>query len=270
MADKSAWLITIGDGADALAQLVAAELRRYGLTAKGQRWPLGEKQAWLASALEAADANTGIVVIISSAELFHSPVIQRSLSLFRLHLQTRLNRNIDGFVVLFGEDDANTVKTDDSPSNSFSFLKDWQLVSNEKWAAKAVARLHAPSKSSLPYQFRIYAEERLGVWLEIHPHGEGLTPGFLLGVSGNDAKILFHAVGEAGRLPERSVNEYEMKGIKFDSAGHAFEAWGLQNSLTKDQSYFVKIEGEPNVIALGTLPNGELSEVDLIYLIENS
>jgi hypothetical protein len=262
MAERCAWLIGVGN-VDAAAQLAAAQLRAYGLNLKGQKWPVGEKQAWLASAQEAAGAGAGLILIVASPEDYQKPALRRELTLFRLFLQTLVKSSVDGLVILTDPAKAQTVQTE-LPGTPL--LGDFEIVQGSGWQAKAVARLHAPRKPKWPVRFGLFAQERLGVWLEVKPQPSETTLGCLVGVSGNESNISFHAVGQAGLLPEKSVNEYEMKGIEFDSAGHQFKAWALQNTLTPTQAYYVRLEGEPDMLAIGTMPNGELSDVDIFCL----
>lgn len=262
MSSPSIWLIGMGD-VDAVASKVAADLRPYGAALQGQKWPAGEKQAWMASAQEAAAAKAGVVVIVTNCESYADPARRRELVLFRLFLQSLVKRPVNGFVVLTDPANAATTMTD-LPGTPL--LADWETVTAAGWPAKVIARLHAPRAPVWPLRIDVYAQERLGVWLEVKPAPTQATAGCLLGVSGNEAAISFHAVGPAGRLPERSVNEYEMKGIGFEAAGHAFSAWALRNALSPTDSYFVRIEGEPDLIAIGNLPNGEFEDVDLICL----
>jgi hypothetical protein len=265
MADKCAWMIVWGDGLDAEAQAVAATARQYGLVVKGQRWPTTEKQAWLASADEAAQANAAVILLVTTPAAFAQPDVRRTLSLFRLSVQTRLARRVDGFVFAYGEPAAPEVEPE---SAGVAVLGDWATVApGDRWVARAVARAHAPSKSNLPVRLAVFAQERIGVWLEVRPSPAGEIYGCLTGVSGNGAKITFHAVGSAGHLPERTVNEFELKGVTFEAVGHSFEAWGLQNKIASDQSYFVRLDGEPDYLAIATLPDGELSEVDCVRLV---
>jgi hypothetical protein len=182
-----------------------------------------------------------------------------------MDLESKLNRQVDGFVHLLGEQ---IEPSPESQGNSpkMSILGDWLIVKDPKWAVKAVARLHLPNKPSLPYQFRLFAEERLGVWIEIRPHAPEDVKGFLLGVAGNESKITFQAVGPSGVLPEKSINEYEIKGMKFDASNLSFEAWGLRNTITAKDSYFARLDGEPDVLAIGSFMNEELEEVQLIHM----
>jgi hypothetical protein len=46
----------------------------------------------------------------------------------------------------------------------------------------------------------------------------------------------------------------------------AFNAWGLQNKIAPEQSYFIRLEGEPDVLAFGALPGGEISELEFVRL----
>jgi hypothetical protein len=262
MAQRCVWLIGVGD-VDAVAQLTASQLRPYGLAIQGQKWPLGEKQAWLASAQEAAGANAGLVLLVSSPEDYKQPALRRELALFRLFLQTLVKSPVDGLVILTDPSKAGEVKSD-LPGTGV--LDDYDIVQGTGWQAKAVARLHAPRKPKWPARLGLFAQEKLGVWLEVKPQPNETTQGCLLGVSGNGSDISFHAVGASGRLPEKSVNAYEMKGIEFESAGQPFKAWALQNTLTASDAYYVRLEGEPDILAIGTLPGGELSDVDLFCL----
>ena len=262
MADQCVWIIKLGE-VEQLAQLVAAGLMGYGLQVKGQKWPTEEPQAWLPSAQEAATGDAGLVVLVADPSLFANPNLRRSLALFRLSLQTRKNRKIDGFVFFQGE----MPDLKDSASYCHRVLEDWLTVDPKtNWLAKAVARLHVPTQDKLPIAIGLHAHERLGVWLEVRRNPAAESNGCFAGVSGQDVKIDFHAVGPKGRLPSRTVNEYELQGIKFDYMGLCFDAWGLQNALSPDHSYYVRLEGEPVYIAAGELPNGEIMGVDLVCL----
>lgn len=263
MADKCAWVIAWGEGVDPAAQLIAGAARQYGLNVKGQHWPEKEKQAWLASAKEAADAQTAVILLVTTHAVYAQPENRRALALFRLRLQSLLNRQVDGVVLLQGPP-----PSEPSPELfGTAVLGDWMVVGpTDKWVARAVARAHAPAKSSLPLRLSVYAEERLGVWLELRPRTTEALQGFIAGVSGTGADITFHAVGLSGRLPDKSVNEYELRGLKFDTEGVAFNAWGLQNKITPEQSYFIRLEGEPDMLAFGALPGGEISELEFVRL----
>ena len=176
MADKCAWVIAWGEGVDPAAQLIAGAARQYGLNVKGQHWPEKEKQAWLASAKEAADAQASVILLVATHTVYAQPENRRALALFRLLLQSLLNRQVDGVVLLQGPPPV------EPPAELFgtAVLGDWMVVGpTDKWVARAVARAHAPAKSSLPLRISVYAEERLGVWLELRPRTTEVLQGFI-------------------------------------------------------------------------------------------
>lgn len=259
MADKCAWLINLGTD-DKAAQAAAVLLGPYGLTIKGQRWP-ADKQAWLGSAQEAAEAGAAVVLVVGPAAQYAQPAIRRGLALFRLSLQSRCRRPVNGYT-LFTDDPAAA----DSPRAGYAVLNDWACINGTRWQAKVVARAHAPVAASWPARLGLHAHERLGVWLETHPSPGSTSPGALVGVAGNEARIDFHAVGPAGGMPQRTVNEYELQGLQFEAGGLSFQAWGLRNAIPADHSYYVRLDGEPDTLAIGTLPEGEPGDVSLITL----
>ena len=257
MTDKCAWFINLSDDEN-LAQAAAQQLRPYGLPVKGQRWPQG--LTWLAAAQEAAGAHAAVIVVIGSAQRFADPDLRRDLALFRLMLHSQTGHAVNGFTLLNGDPAPAAEHT-----AALAILDDWEPLSGN-WPARLVARAHAPIAPAWPVHLGLHAHERLGVWLETHPHAGQTANGALVGVSGHDAKIDFHAVGPKGGLPSSTDNHYELKGLQFTAANAAFEAWGLRNPVSPDERYYVRLEGDPDLIALGTLPDGELQDVTLIRL----
>lgn len=260
--DHCAWLIAVGE-VDELAQVTARQLTAYGVAVKGQRWPDKQPQAWMTSAQEAAGDNARLVVVVATPDSYRDPELRRQLALFRLFLQTLTRSTVNGFVVLHGGSEPGDIQ---SELPGTAILADWQSVGTDNWIARAVARLHAPRRPKWPADLSLFAQEKLGVWLSVKPEPGQTIQGCLVGVSANQSDISFHAVGSAGQLPERSTNEYEMKGITFESAGHSFKAWALKNTLSSNDAYFVRLQGEPDLLAIATLPSGEISDVDLISL----
>lgn len=259
MSDKCAWIINLGQD-DAAAHRAALQLAPYGLQPKGQRWRAGEDKAWIASAHEAAQENTAVVILTGPASALTDPGVCSELALFRLALQTLRGVPVNGMSLLEGEP---------VPATQFSangLLEDWLTVVEGNWPAKAVARAHAPIAPKWPVRLQMHAHDRLGAWLEVHPAPGSVAQGACVGVAGDGASIDFHAVGPAGGLPERSVNEYELQGLKFEIAELQFEAWALQNEIADDHGYFVRIEGLPRFLAIGSLPQGQLEDVHLLSL----
>lgn len=258
MSNISAWIITLGSD-DAAAQVAAARLAAYGLTPRGQRWS-SDTDSWIASAQEAAQANAAVVIVTGDMAMYNDPATRRQLALFRLALQTRRQSAVNGLIL------AATAPPQPTAGDTAGVLDDWQIITGTPWQATAVARAHAPKQPAWPVRLGVHAQERLGVWLETHPSPGQAASGALLGVSGNNSAISFHAVGPAGTLPDRTVNEYQLQGLKFDAANRPFDAWALQNTIAPNESYFVRIEGQPDVLAIGTLPGGQPDDVHLLRL----
>lgn len=257
MSQKCAWIINFGAD-DTPAQVAAAQLSTYGLPAEGQKWPKGEDNAWMNSAQEAAQRNASVVILVGPASEL-DPATRAELALFRLALHTHRGAPVNAVSLLAGAPDSA------STSNGHTgILDDWLVPADARWPAKAVARAHAPVAPSWPVRLGMHAHERLGAWLEVHPLPGQASSGVCVGVAGEGAAIDFHAVGPMGTLPERSVNEYELQGLKFDIGALAFEAWALQNTIAPDQSYYVRIAGRPSHLAISSLPEGELGDVHIV------
>jgi len=262
VSDRCIWMIVVGE-VDAAAQLAVAALAPYGVSVRGQKWVGEDPDGWMTQAQAANSDSARFIIVVSTPEDYCKPEIRRGLALFRLFLQTLGKSSINGLVMLTDPTQANTVLSD-LPGTPV--LNDWETVTTQTWPARAVARLHAPKQPAWPATLGIFAHEKFGTWLQVQPTPGKTANGCLLGVSGNESDISFHAVGDAGSLPERSVNEFEIKGLTFSSAGHDFTAWGLQNILTPDQAYFARLSGQPDLLAISTLPNGELDDVHLMCL----
>lgn len=258
------WLIFLDD-AEPLGQSIARSLQPYGLPVKGSLWPRNEPMGWLHCAQEAAQAQASVVLVITSPESCQNPEIRRQLALFRLALHTLRKRWINGFLV--GPDaPPGLINPSDSSLSGTGVLDDWTTVEGNGWAAKVVARAHAPKPAQWPVRLALHGNERIGIWLETHPDPHQIAHGALVGVSGQDSCITFHAVGPKDALPERSINEFELQGLTFDIGTHAFHAWALQNEIPEDHSYFVRVNNEPSILAIGSLPNGHPDDVILMHL----
>jgi len=262
MSERCVWVIVV-DNAEAMAQSAAAKLAPYGVAVRGQTWSIEKTERWMDHAQNAAQAGTRFVIVATSTENYQRPTLRRQLSLFRLFLQTLTKSTVNGIVLLTDPDQTTSVVSD-LPGTPL--LADWQGNSTDHWAARVVARLHAPKLPHWPVALGLFAHEKLGTWLQVQPVPDGTARGCLLGVSGNQADISFQATGLVGHLPENSTNEYQLKGLKFTSAGHDFKAWGLQNTLSPEQAYFARLDQEPDLLAISTLPDGQLSDVHLLCL----
>ena len=260
MAGKKVWLTWLpeGEGPPQPQETVAA-LARYGLEVSGAPWVDDlEKVAWAELGGILLDpAKAEIWLVAGRLEDFAEPRLRYGLSL--VAAMAREGRG-DGFrLVCLG--------LDGLPENLPSLLGGGLSLngSDGGWGAKLVAAAYgAAEKPAEDFRFNVIAHSLIGQWFEIGPDGEDWQ-GAMLGVSG-DAKITHHAVGPRGQLPEKTVLEFQAQGIEAELGDDRFVAWSVQNKLGPGDSYYVKVEGRPAKLILGSHPGSDEAEVRVLSL----
>lgn len=262
MAQRKIWLTWVAQEAtpgDPGASMAA--LKKNGLLAQGNRW-LDDvaKAAWaeLLPVLSDAQQTDAWIIAIDRASLEIASV-RYGLSVLTATVRERRG---DAYPMLvLGIDFLPTV--DQLPT----FLRASPIyqASDNSWAAKLVASFFKKSAGAAQeFRFTVYANEYTGQWFELGPRTEAWN-GVMFGVTG-DAKITHHAVGPKGVLPERTVLEYATKDIKAKVGDTEFTVWSVQNAVTAEQSYFLKVEGCPAQVVLGGHPGAENAEVYVVSL----
>lgn len=131
---------------------------------------------------------------------------------------------------------------------------------NAALGPRVAAKAFTPRKpASLEYRLDVYALPKLGLWFEAGPGPGHQWKGAMIGVDKGD--IFAHGVGPSGKLPERSVVEYAMKGMKLGLGDREYTAWAVQNALEPGTSYYIGVRGEPSALVFGSLPDGDGAEV---------
>ena len=131
------------------------------------------------------------------------------------------------------------------------------------WAAKLLNARAATAADD--FRLTVIAQRLIGQWIEVGPRA-GAWQGAMVGI-GEGGKITHHAVGVRGQLPERAVLEYPLEGLEAELGGTKVNAWAVQNALGPEESYFVRIEGQPARIILGQHPESDTPEVRVLDLI---
>lgn len=131
------------------------------------------------------------------------------------------------------------------------------------WAAKVLSA--RPSPPTEDYRLTVIAQRLIGQWIEVGPRA-GEWQGAMIGTD-EGGKITHHAVGPRGQLPERAVLEYPLEGLEAELGGTKVTAWAVQNRLGPEESYFVRVEGQPSRIVLGPHPESDTPEVWVLNLI---
>ncbi len=92
----------------------------------------------------------------------------------------------------------------------------------------------------------------VGIWIEAGPSQGETWKGVLLGVDpALGGAIDFQAVGPRGSLPERTVLEHPMKDARLSAGETEYVAWGCSNTLTSEDSFFVRLKGLTSSLLLG-------------------
>jgi hypothetical protein len=257
---KKVWVTSMGSSEDPVKKLMA-QLKTYGLEASGHFWEDDlEKIAWMKARGELVDEKVALWAILGSDEDLKNSQFRYGLSLLTITLQAQ--RGLD-FPIVILQTEGEPVLPDSLPTP----LKgvDVLSASGTAFGAKLVAQVHRPPKTetSAEYRLDLYGNEQIGQWFEVGPKG-GSWPGGIFAVS--DAEIAFHGVGPKGSLPDKSVLNYPMEGMKLNLGEKEYTAWAVQNELDADTSYFVKVKGFPDSILFGAYSNEEDAEAFVVRL----
>ena len=256
---KKIWITSLDVEKDAVQQLMQ-QMRSYGLQPDGHFWKDDlEKMAWFSVTDSLFAPEISVWVIAGSGERFKSPETMYGLSLLAISVKAKKGK---GFPIVILQTEGDTIESDSLPT----VLKDADVLSigNNTLMAKLVAKVHTPLKKvASEYRLDFCGNEQLGQWLELGPVSD-LWKGALFGV--NEGKILFQAVGKKGELPKTSTLNFPVKDMKIQLGETAYTAWALQNDISADDSYFVKIEGHPETILFGPYAQTDDAEVYIINL----
>ncbi len=230
--------------------------RKYGLSADGHFFEdQPEKMAWTAASKRLSDTDISLWIITGSAETLTQSV-RYGLTLTLLSAQ-RSRPDLPTLWI----NTAGDLKQTDLPG----IFADTQLLpmSHTSLGAKLAAMANMPAKNRKSlFRLCVHANPGIGVWFEVGPGDAMKWSGVVLGTSGGDIKC--HGMGEKGKLPERCVLEYPLKGMEIESGEEKYISWGIKNALSPQDSYYVKVDGTVKSLIFGEMPSG--SEADLHVL----
>ncbi len=262
---KKVWLTWMpgGDGAPQAAGEALGKLKKVGLQPAGAVWVDDlPKHGWTELGGQLADADAADVWIVAGtrAEL-EAPGNRYALSLVRAMAEEIRGQTLPTVIVgLDHAPDAAALPT---------LLQGAKAIdgSSGNWAAKALIAIHAMKAAPLaaPYRVNVIAHQYFGQWFEVGPR-EGEWAGVMLGVAGDGVQLQEHAVGDRGDLPERTVLEYPMHGIKAEIGGTEFEACAVKNALDPAHSYWVQVKGQPSRLFFGSHPESEEQDAWVLTL----
>lgn len=256
---KSIWLTALAKDETKVQDLMR-QFKKYGLEVRGHFWEDNlDKMSWIAPREEILKPEVVLWVILVAPGEMEKESVRYGLSLLALTVKTARGA---GFPILaLIPEEWETPEALPTPFRDFEFLK----TSDPGLPAKVVALSHSPKPSGngLPYRLDVYGNVQIGQWFEVGPAKEAWE-GAVFGV--DEGEILFHAVGPSGRLPERAVLNYPMKGLEMELDGRKLTAWAVQNPLEPGESYFIKVEGHPNYVVFGPFPKEDQVELYTLRL----
>jgi hypothetical protein len=254
---KIVWLSSLVSSEDMVKNLIS-QLRPYGLEVKGHFWEDNlEKKAWAKPRDELIKPEVTLWLILASQENLANSSLRYGLSLLSLTVQAQKGISFP-ILILYTEGKEPSSEMLPTPLKGVDFLSH----SDPSMAAKIVVKINTPVKP-IPSEYRIdtYGNAQIGQWIEVGP-STGSWPGAMFGVAGGE--ITFHAVGPKGSLPNQSVLNYPLKGIKLNLGEKEYTAWAAQNPITPEISYFVKIEGFPESLIFGPYSTQEEADVYVV------
>jgi hypothetical protein len=255
---KKIWLSAV-DTSKEDVQKIMTLLKAYGMEGNGHFWEDNpEKFAWSTSRKELLNPDVALWIILASGESLARDSIRYGLSLLTLSLQESRGANFPVIILHSGPDTLKAALP--GPLAGAEIYS----VTNPVLGAKLVAGLHRLTTAAPPpYRLDVYGIPQVGQWFEIGPR-EQIWSGAMFGVNG--AEITLHAVGTKGQLPERSVLNYPLQGIRIEAKKKQYTAWAVKNELSADLSYYIRVEGMANSLLFSPFAEQNDPEVYIIDL----
>lgn len=254
---KKVW-ITALENDEKQVKRVLNMVKRYGLDGNGHFWADDLKNmAWLGPKEAILDDETALWILLGSNKNLETASVRYGLALLALTVRAAKGY---GFPVLFVDTKGDTI-SDTLPTP----LRGMDIISIESSSlgAKMVARVNTPiQKIDLEYRIDIHAHPHFGVWFEIGPSSDNIWNGALLGVCGGE--IDSHGVGNAGKLPQKTLLEYQMKGLKLTLGEREYTAWAVKNSIDGTHSYYVRAQGISKSIVFGSYTAEDEAQMNVI------
>jgi hypothetical protein len=262
MAQKKAW-VTWMPAAEAPynpAQILQ-QLGRYGLEVVGNTWVDDlERMAWLGLRTTLLDtAAADLWLIAGDQQNLSAPSNRYALSL--LTASVCESRGTVFPIICLGLDFVPDPATLPTLMHTCQCL----AATEQGWPAKVVAAAFSPRKAAqLEMRLGVHAAPMFGQWFEVGPRTEHWA-GVMFGVA-TGGTITHHAVGPRGQLPERAILEYQLQGLQAQVGETLYTAWSVQNRLSPEDSYYVRVEGFPSRIVVGGHPGTDQAEVFVMAL----
>lgn len=254
---KAIWITSLNHDEEKAKQ-VYETAHKYGLDTGGHFWIQGtEKMEWAGAGPELNKPETSLWIIAGAVEDFKNPENRIGLSLLTALVQGHKGY---GFPILIVPYDG-ALTADDLPTP----LKGAEIVTMAGLGPKVAAKANIPMKKvAAEYRLDLYPLVGLGLWIEVGPGKGHSWKGALFGV--NEGEVNAHGVGPAGKLPDKCVLEYPMQGLTIQAGESEYTAWAVQNELTENDSYYIRVTGDLDSLLFGELAQDEDADVFIVGL----
>ncbi|MFO7875002.1 MAG: hypothetical protein R6U55_00275 [Desulfovermiculus sp.] len=255
---KRVWL-TMLDKDEPRAQRLYQTVTQYGMEADGHFWVDDlEKMAWSGPLQTMSESGTGMWLIAGQNDSLARPETLYGLSMLALALQGRRDLGLPIVVHIPQSDEPLILPTP---------LAGAELLDQEAGLGpKLTARVHMPvPEKELEYRLTVHPLPGLGQWMELGPPPGREWAGAMLGL--DQGQITAHGVGPAGRVPQKTILEYQMQGMTLESGDQKYTAWAVHNALSASDSYYVQVQGMPRSLLFGPLPEADTAELYRLQLV---
>ena len=254
---KKRVLVSLLEKNEGLARALCQELARVGLEPQAHFWDAApESMAWSLSARELALCSAWVIV----GSNFEDKHIRKGLALAALAAQAESG---NGFPILLSPSGvAPNVTALPDPLRGADVVK-------TGLGAKAAVQANTFKKLTPEYRLKPHAPTGLGLWFEVGPASHPWEGAFFAsGASDTDKAIpTVHGVGIAGTIPARCTLHYPVEGVKLNLRNIPCEGWGVKNTVTPADAYYVRMGAIPDVIAFGPFPETDDAELFTLSLI---
>jgi hypothetical protein len=254
---KRVWLTMLEKDEERAKGLFAA-VTRYGLAADGHFWVDDlDKMAWAAPLDSLASEDVGLWLVAGKGESFARTETRYGLAMLALAAEGRRQ----GLPILL------LPQGDFDPASLPTPLAGAEIMASEtglgpKSAAKANL---PPSRPEREYRATVRPLPGLGQWFEVGPAEGHDWAGAMFGL--DQGEIAAHGVGPSGKVPEKTVLEYQMRGLTLETGGAEFTAWAVKNALTDKDSYYVQVKGTPETLLFGSFSEEDDAEMFRMTLV---
>jgi len=254
---KKIWITSLVRDEKRVSGLLSTA-RKYGLDANGHFWTDDLKHmAWQAPMETICDPDAGLWVVLGSAKELETESVRYGLALLATAVQSRKGH---GFHILWACPEGSlAAESLPTPFRGADIIS----AADSGIGAKLAAKANMPvAKMDPDYRLAVHANPGFGLWMEVGPGKGGQWRGAMLGAAG--AAIDAHGVGPSGKLPQKAVLEYPVKGLKLSLGDTEYTGWAVQNRLDETLSYYARIQGVPKSLLFGEYAQDEEAEVHVL------